>query len=558
MSDNQSDWDVYRKHLRGSFPYFLTEVWHFASLPKPSNVQLWIAYWLANGPRRRGIRGFRGVSKTWLTLSYALWRLNKDINQRVTIISKSEGHAKNSLHLMRQWIREIPFLQYLNPRKRRDAATKFDVEGSLADRTPSVAAFGIEGQITGERGTIVIGDDVETKVNTQTVEMREQLRTTVTEFDNILIPGGDIIFLGSPHAEQSLYNDLANSGFAFRDYPARYPDKEQQKVIPYLAPEYHDRMTRGLSNPGDATWPQRFTDQELMERHASIGQYEWDMQYMLMSVNPKDLKYRIRQEDFMVLDVDFSRRKAPAEVIWGKTDHNGSTAIEDLPTVGLAGDRFYRPVFISKTWAQFQTTKMTIDPSGGVDDTTAWTIIGGMSGLLFAKEVNGYKGTHTTENLDLIVASAKRNLVDDIIIESNFGGEIMAQLLGTRLTKAFVKPGESSEYPDGWACSVSTKHSTGLKEGRILDSISGPAKSHRIVVSRQVAENIDLWNQMTKMVRQRRCLNSDDEMDSFASCVDEFKTDLDQDAQAAAEGREQEEIEAEMEKYEEWLEEVMS
>ena len=179
---NEEQFRQYVERLAGDFSFFLHELWISVGLPPPAEHQNQIAKYLQSGPRRRGVRAFRDASKTWVTLAYSLWRLFRDPNERVMIVSKSEKHSKDSLHMARKWIGSVPWLSHLEPDKgknQRDSAVQFDVGPSSSDRTPSFSAYGVGGQITGARSSVIISDDVETAQNTLTLELRSRLREEI-------------------------------------------------------------------------------------------------------------------------------------------------------------------------------------------------------------------------------------------------------------------------------------------------------------------------------------------------------------------------------------------
>src|SRR3546814_18741726 len=57
--------------------------------------------------------------------------------------------------------------------------------------------------------------------------MREKLEGKTKEYAAILKPDGEIIYLGTPQSEQSIYRKLPEKGYAVRIWPARYPLREK-------------------------------------------------------------------------------------------------------------------------------------------------------------------------------------------------------------------------------------------------------------------------------------------------------------------------------------------
>jgi len=544
---------AYQKALRKNFLFFLAEIWRYNGLPKPSFVQLDVAYWLQNGPVRRGIRGFRGLSKTWITCAYILWRLHKNNNERILLVSKSGGEAKKSLFMIRGWINSVPFLRYLAPRREikhgpnrrkwRDSATMFDVGPSEHDRSPSLAAIGIEGQLPGIRATLIVPDDVETKENTITHEQRKRLREQVEEFEAILVPAGDVVYLGTPHHEDTLYDYLAKSAdlqanYVFRTWPVQYPREDEH--VPWLAPALQQRLDDETALPGDPTWPERFSKEHLLG--LAVSRTSWLMQFMLVSDLGSIHRYPLKLDDLIVFSVH--RDRAPISLAWGQQDSQGSTYLEDIPSVGLGKDGFRRPIFVHETWKPFHGCKGFLDPSGRGEDEMAWAIVAQLHGSLFVKWVDGVQGGATTENLEKIVASLRDHDCRELYVETNYGGDMLIMLLEPIIAKFSCRKGESKIYPDGWSCTVLPYHATGQKETRIIDAIEPVANQHRLVVSHGIVHDTTLWHQFTRITRERNCLDHDDRLDALAGAVAQWKDWLHQDATRIAALSEEEEADA--------------
>ena len=146
-----------------------------------------------------------------------------------------------------------PF-KHLEPTEdQRGAKTQFDVKGAGASKDPSVKSVGITGQMTGSRADIIIGDDIEIPNNSSTQGQREKLSEHIKEFEAIIKPGGEIIFLGTPQTEHSVYNLLTDRGYDIRMWPARYP-KDTKAYGERLAPKI--RVT--LEEHPEFAWATRY------------------------------------------------------------------------------------------------------------------------------------------------------------------------------------------------------------------------------------------------------------------------------------------------------------
>lgn len=541
--------------MREDFRRFMSVLWSYIGLPEPSAVQYDIAYHLQHGPKDRGIKACRGFGKTWITNAYLSWRLYCNHNERILIISESLGFAKKSLMIVRRWIDSIWFLQHLAPRKgtkQRDNSDQFDVGPSQWNNQASVTALGITGQLTGSRATIILADDIETPETCLTINARKLLRERVKEFESIRVPGSDVIFLGTPHHEDSVYNELGEVGYKFYAWPARFP--RQDTPTPDLAPTLRSKLESGESKTGDPTWPERFSGQYLSEREIKIGAATFAMQFMLRTELADAETRPLKLQNFIVYPCH--RDHAPISIAWGKKDNNGSTAINDLPAIGLNDDVLYSPIFVDQDRSEYVGTKMFIDPAGGTgEDETAWAIGGQLHGYIHIKHVSAYKGEHIVENLLKMVLAARAHGVNDIYVEANFGGSMLVQLLKPLLQSHFIPPG-GKEMPNGWACTIQAVTHKGQKEIRILDALEPVMSTHRLVIDPSAIDleaglptEYQLQYQLTRLTRQNHCLEHDDRVEAVASVIEQFAGLLDQDAAVQAERVRQEKEEDELQKF---------
>lgn len=515
-----SELEQYVGRLATEFPFFLKELWSTLGF-EPAQHQVWMSQYLQHGPRRRGVLAWRGSSKTWVTLAYCVWRLFVDNETRVLLVSKSERHSRDSLYMARNWIDQVEWLRHLSPDRRagqRDSATKFDIGPASNDRTASFTAASITGQITGTRATLIIGDDVETAVNTITLEMRQRLRELVKEFENIIVPGGDIIYLGTPWHEESLYWSIAEAGYEFRSYPARVPKDEK---VPFLAPEVRDMADNGKA--GSSIWPDRFTTLDLMEREAAEGRTTFLMQYQMVTDLSDGDRYPLTLKDAIVFPV--LTDKAPISIAWGqRNDRGGTTRCEDIPSLGFGTDGWYSPIFFDDEWHAYTGTVMWIDPSGRGKDKTAYAVVSHLHGYLWVHEVKGLDGGFSPATLDTLANAAKRTKARRVLVEDNFGQGMFVSLLEPYLQRL---------RDEEWGASIEPVRVSGQKEIRIITALEPVLNQHRLVVHPDVARNQDLQRQWTRITRQRQCLSHDDEIEALAMACNAWQLDLAVDPEKA-------------------------
>lgn len=89
--------------------------------------------------------------------------------------------------------------------KKEWGAHKITITRPIGVREPSVTCQGIGGNITGARADLVICDDVEVPNTSNTAPKRTNLRERLRELDFILSPAGAMIYIGTPHASDTIY-----------------------------------------------------------------------------------------------------------------------------------------------------------------------------------------------------------------------------------------------------------------------------------------------------------------------------------------------------------------
>lgn len=468
-----------------------------------------------------------------------LWRLHNDPEYKALVVSASKTRADDFSSFTKRLIREVPFLRYLEPREgQRDAMIAFDVGPARPAHAPSVKSVGIFGQLTGSRAWEVIADDVEVPNNSATQDMRDKLLKTCLEFEAIIIPGGQITYLGTPQTEESVYNSLRQRGYQARIWPARYPD--ESKIIHYggdLAPSIVEAVEKDPDIAGRPTDPDRFSDLDLLERETAYGRSGFALQFMLDTTLSDAERYPLKLTDLLILPLDVD--KAPISIAWA---NHPDLQIKDLPNVGFTGDRFFRPFRVDPEWSEYEGSVMVIDPSGRGKDETGYAVVKQLHGYLFVTDFGGLKGGYDDDTLAALARIARDQKVNKVLIEANFGDGMFTKLFLPVL----------SRY---WECGVEeTKHST-QKELRIIDTLEPVMNRHKLVIDygaikKDIFENQDepaysLCYQLTRITRDRGSLRHDDRLDALAMGVGYWVNAMSRDAERALQEYRDERREAE-------------
>jgi hypothetical protein len=508
--------------MEKEFTVFLRAIWRELRLPEPTRAQMAIAKYLQYGPKRKQIQAFRGVGKSWITAAYVIWRLWKDPERKVMIVSASKERADAMSIFIQRLIIEIPWLQHLKPKEEgRWTRVSFDVD-CRPSQSPSVKSVGITGQLTGSRGNTIVFDDVEVPNNSLTEMMREKLLQLVTEAESVIIPEGDseIVYLGTPQTLFTIYRKLAERGYRPMIWPARYPTPE--KMIAYeahLAPELLEDLSNG-AEPGDPTDPARFDNDELLEREYSMGKSNFLLQFMLDTSLSDAERYPLKFADLIVSPVNPT--EGPDKIVWCSDPRN---VLKDLPAVGLPGDWFYSPMAISQDWAPYSETICAVDPSGRGLDETAAHFMSQRAGLIYLHECFATKDGYSDNTLREILRRCSKYKVTTLLIESNFGDGTVANLFQKMVQELKLN------------ITIEERRATSRKEDRIIDTLEPVMNQHRLVIDPKVIEwdfasNPDLpaeermqymlMFQLSRICREKGALKRDDRLDALALGVSWF------------------------------------
>jgi hypothetical protein len=508
--------------LKDDFKLFLQALWSELDLPNPTRAQYAIADYLQHGPKRLQIQAFRGVGKSWITGAFVLWTLFNNPEKKIMIISASKERADNMSIFLQKLIIETPWLGHLRPKSddSRWSRISFDVACS-PHQAPSVKSVGITGQLTGSRADLMILDDIEVPGNSMTEFMREKLLQLCTEAESILTPKNDsrIMFLGTPQTTFTVYRKLAERAYKPFVWPARYPRKVSQ-YEGLLAPQLVEDIDGG-AEPWQVT-DDRFDNEDLIEREASMGRSNFMLQFMLDTSLSDAEKFPLKCSDLIVTSVNPST--APESIVWCSDPQN---VIKDLPTVGLPGDYFYSPMQLQGTWDPYQETICSVDPSGRGSDETAAAYISQRNGYLYLHDMRAYRDGYSDNTLLDILKGCKKYGVSKLLIETNFGDGIVSELFRKHLQQ--TKQG----------IDIEEVRANVRKEDRIIDSLEPVLNQHRLVIDRAVIEwdfksnpqaapeerlLYMLFYQMSRMCREKGAIRHDDRIDALAQGV-QYYTD---------------------------------
>ncbi|TCZ55549.1 phage terminase large subunit [Roseicella aquatilis] len=252
-------------------PDFLEFVWVWNHLqgqatPAPHRrIGRWLQLRWDAGDRRLLLMAFRGCGKSTLVGLFCAWRLLRAPDTRILVLAADQSLAVKMVAQVRRILERHPLCRPLLPETPENwAMDRFTVAREAVLRDPSMLAQGLSGNITGARADLIICDDVEVAGNCDTPAKREELRARLAECEFILVPGGTLMFVGTPHCAETIYAPPAAEDAFLRGY--------RRLVLPLL------------DAGGESAWPDRFTPAGIEALRSRVGPLAFARQMLLQPV----------------------------------------------------------------------------------------------------------------------------------------------------------------------------------------------------------------------------------------------------------------------------------
>ena len=211
---------------------------------------------------------FRNGAKSTIVTLFITYLLVEDPRRLILVQSADDRTAHKVLRGVQDLIRTHPLAVHLAQKSREWKVGSFFVEGAADPANPSVSGYGIRSNITGRRAHWIIYDDVEAKGNANTDDKRTEIRNRVSEGMNIMQENGKRLFVGTPHAYDTLYDEVISRGASSLSIPML---RNAKGVWPTMT--------------GDCVWPERFNEEEVRRKQETVPKHEWMSQNMLVPWN---------------------------------------------------------------------------------------------------------------------------------------------------------------------------------------------------------------------------------------------------------------------------------
>lgn len=242
------------------------------------------------------------------SVGYVVYRLMKDPNVRIAIVSQTQQFAKKIIHQVKQ-ILTMPQYAKLQAAWMPEGGWKGDSWTStaiylsgvdVAQKDPSLQALGLNGQIYGSRLDLILLDDLVTGKNVHTFE--ELADFVNTEVASRVDENGELIVLGTRMGANDLYSTLREKV----EWDGETP------VWTWLA------QPAVLEEPGRdpkswvCTWPAMWHGEALARARAEVGEKRWQLTYQQMDTSLD----QVFPTGAVMASIDHRRASGPIEGLW--------------------------------------------------------------------------------------------------------------------------------------------------------------------------------------------------------------------------------------------------
>jgi hypothetical protein len=236
-----------------------------------------------------------------VTINYATYRVCKDPNINVIIVSKTQDQAKKFLYAIKQRLTHPRYAEMQAAFGPTDgfkasadewSATRVYLGGDRDSdsKDPTIEAISMGGTIYGSRATLIILDDVVTLTNSS--DWRKQQDWIRQEVASRLPPrGGQLLVVGTRVSSIDLYKELRNAEhytdgkvpWSYLAMPAVLDSKEDPKDWVTLWPKSEQTLMEDDVPDEDGNF-ERWSGERLSQVRNEVGPSKWSLVYQNLDV----------------------------------------------------------------------------------------------------------------------------------------------------------------------------------------------------------------------------------------------------------------------------------
>jgi hypothetical protein len=382
------------------------------------------------------LMAFRSAGKSTLVGLYAAWLLYRNPDLRILVLAADQSLAGKMVRNVKRILERHPMTaDTLKPDAPDQwASSRFTVKRMIELRDPSMVAYGISSNITGARADIIICDDVEVPKTSDTAGKRAGLREKLLELDYILVPGGMMLYVGTPHHYYSIYAQNPRTDIGEEQIFLHGYDRE---VIPVM------------DEQGCSVWPERFSQADITRIRNHTGVNKFTSQMMLKPVNIAEGRLnasRLKRYDGEVALVKELNR----------------LEINNIPMVAACA--YWDPSFGSERGDGSVLAIAYIDEKNNFY----------LHDMMYLKTDPRSNVNEAQQQCENVARAVKNYHIPRLVLESNGIGKFLPSILKQEIAKARA------------ACSVGELHTSRAKDTRILEAFDIALETRRLHVHDRV------------------------------------------------------------------------
>lgn len=162
---------------------------------------------LASESKRKLIVVPRSCFKSSIaTISYSIWRLTKNPNERILIDSELYTNSKRFLREIKAHL-ESKYLVEMFGEFKGDVWTEGEIvikQRTKAYKESSITCSGIGAEKTSQHYSVIIADDLNSTQNINTLDLRQKVINHYRLYTSLLEPDGTLVVIGTRYHEQDL------------------------------------------------------------------------------------------------------------------------------------------------------------------------------------------------------------------------------------------------------------------------------------------------------------------------------------------------------------------
>lgn len=203
----------------------------------------------------------RDLGKSYyFTFAYPIWKADNNPNGKGYIFSGSQDQANRLLGDIKNEIDENPKLAHLLPN--REQLTTWNVTSIRLANGHRIYARGFGTKVRGAHPDWLTCDDVLNDEDaTSEVVRKRHIEYFFTAVTNMIVPGGQIVVVGTPFHVNDLYGQLSkNPRYLFKRFPAIKAD-------------------------GEAQWPMRYPLSLLRDKRIEVGSVRFTREQLVQPIS---------------------------------------------------------------------------------------------------------------------------------------------------------------------------------------------------------------------------------------------------------------------------------